>query len=296
MSALNQILKKVACFPTHGKQKNYSIDDAAVVQKRTLKYLIRRARFTAFGEHYQFPRMLDADDPVNQFKRIVPIHTYRDMYVRWWYRLLNGESYVTWPGKQKYFITKGFETEDAKKAIPVSRLIINSYCHAGKRFLSLFPVAEENETGLRKPDLNFNKVYYGGTLAAIIAHHKPVKYHCCFRSLFNFNDFKAEPGFLLTEVGWIGMKTNDSDRGYKLIVDNGLYYEFIPFEKEVLQRKNLPREKERTLSLNQVENSKDYIVILTNNSGAWRYFTCYVIRFEEKEKLLFTVTQKVKIS
>lgn len=264
-----------------------------MVQTRTLKYLLRRARFTAFGEHYQFSRMLDSDDSASQFKRVVPIHTYRDMYIRWWYRLLNGESYVTWPGKQKYFITKGFETEDANKAIPVSRLIINSYCHAGKRFLSLFPAGEEDDTNLEKPNLDFNKTYYGGTLAAIIAHHKPVKYHCCFRSLFTSKKFQADPGFLLTEVGWIGMKTNDSDEGYQLIVNNGLYYEFMPFEKEISQKKKLSGEKGETLSLSQVENSKDYKVILTNNSGAWRYFTCYVIRFTARERLQFIVINKL---
>jgi len=296
MSTLIQILQKVVCSSVSDKQQDFGLDEAVVVQKKILKYLIRRAKFTAFGEHYRFQEMIGQIDMVSRFKKSVPIHTYRDMYVRWWYRLLNGESYVTWPGKQKYFLTKGVEQEDEKKVIPVSRSIINAYCVAGRRFLSEFPEKDEEIAGSADLELEFNKIYYKGSLAAIIAHHKPIKYHCCFRTLFLPDISERQNRFLITETGWIGIRTNTLNDGYRLIVDNGLYYEFIPFNNNLPDRKRLQNHMKGTLTLAEVENNMDYAVLLTNNSGAWRYFTCFVIRFIDKEKLVFTVTQKVKVS
>ncbi len=296
MSTLIQILQKVICSSVSDKQQDFTLDEAVVVQKKILKYLIRRAKFTAFGEHYRFQEMIGKNDLTSRFKKSVPIHTYRDMYVRWWYRLLNGESYVTWPGKQKYFLTKGLEQEDGKKAIPVSRSIINSYCVTGRRFLSEFPEKDEEVAGSADLELDFNKIYYGGSLAAIIAHHKPIKYHCCFRTLFLPDSGELQNRFLITEIGWIGIRTKTLKDAYQLIVDNDLYYEFIPFNKNLPDRKGLQSHMKDTLTLEDVENNKDYAVLLTNNSGAWRYFTCYIIRFIDKAKLVFTVTQKVKVS
>jgi len=143
MPVLSQILKKVVCLSGSDKQKDFVLAEAVDIQNKTLSYLLRRAKFTAFGEHYRFQEMISKGNLEEQFKQTVPIHTYGDMYVRWWYRLLHGESYVTWPGKQKYFLTKGFEEPDEKKSIPVSRSIINSYCAVGKKYLAGFSEADQ---------------------------------------------------------------------------------------------------------------------------------------------------------
>jgi len=293
MPVLSQILKKVTCLSVSDKQKDFVLAEAVDIQNKTLSYLTRRAKFTAFGEHYRFQEMISKGNLEEQFKQTVPIHTYGDMYVRWWYRLLNGESYVTWPGKQKYFLTKGFADPDEKKSIPVSRSIINSYCAVGKKYLAGFSEVDQPESDSADLELDFSKTYYGGTLAGIIAHHKPVKYHCCFRTLFIPGVVGKQKHFFITEVGWIGIQKKESTEVFKLLVNNNLYYEFIPFSTKVLVKGALKNQV--TLALNQIENDTEYIVVLSNNSGVWRYFTCHTIRFTDKENLLFTITRKVKI-
>jgi len=296
--AFNQIVKKVICLSTSDKQKTYTHTEAHVVQAKLFKYLIRRGKFTAFGEHYQFQAMLSSGNPVGWFNSTIPIHTYSDMYVRWWYRSLNGETYVTWPGKQKYFVTKGIDNKNSGKYFPVSRAMISSFCVAGKQYLSFFGKEKKSETNhLKEFDLklDYNKVYYGGTLAGIIAHHKPVKYHCCFSDLFVPGTAGNEVGFMLTEVGWVGSKTNLLKDEYRLIIDNGIYYEFLPLTDNMFNDAGKLKDNHATtLSINQLGNNIDYLLIITNNSGAWRYLSGYVIRFVDLKNLMFVVTSRLK--
>ena len=296
--AFNQIVKKVVCLSSSDNQKTYSYVEAQAVQAKLFKYLIRRGKFTAFGEHYQFQAMLSSGNPVGWFNSTVPIHTYSDMYVRWWYRSLNGETYVTWPGKQKYFITKGNDNISSGKYFPVSRAMISSFCNAGKRYLSTFGKEKQSENRNSKEldlKLDFNKVYYGGTLAGIIAHHKPVKYHCCFSELFVPGMSNNEPGFFLTEVGWAGSKVDMQKNEFRLIIDNGIYYEFLPLIDNMLNEAGKLKDNHvATLSLNQLGNNIDYLLIITNNSGAWRYLSEYVIRFVDLTNLMFVVTSRLK--
>ena len=288
-------MKDIACLPLAGKQKIYSLNEAAEVQSKLLKHLLRRAKFTAFGEHYRFSELLNSKKHEEDFKKTVPVHAYRDMYIRWWYRLLNGETYVTWPGKQKYFLTKGNDNQLTGKYIPVSRAIIRSYCIAGKHYLSSLPYkpSEEYDKDLLK--LSYNKTWFGGTLAGIIAHHKPLKFHCCFRDLFCSNSIKKDSGYFLTEAGWVGFGIEKEQHEFRLIINNGLYYEFIPFDKESFDNKTVLGKPEAALSIEEIMEEEKYLLLITNNAGAWRYLTGYVVEFTDKEHLRFRVTDKVKL-
>ena len=72
-------------------------------QVKVLKKLMKKARFTAFGEHYKFSQLLQEKDTVEAFRQNVPAHDYQSMFREWWYRCLNGEPFVTWPNHIKYF-------------------------------------------------------------------------------------------------------------------------------------------------------------------------------------------------
>jgi len=296
VGTINHILKSVVCRKKPDKQHLFTLDEAAAVQERTLRYLIRRAKITAFGEHYQFSKILESKEYLNLFCNQVPIHTYNDMYVRWWYRSLNGETYVTWPGKIKYYITKNQYHQITGKTIPVSREIMRSYLIAGKRYLSMCSDKQVETLQSKLPSLDFYKTYYGGSLAGILSHHNPLKYQLCLANCFAFENSNYDPDFLLTDTGLVGLRQNKSN-SFRLIVDNNLFYEFLPYNNaEVLDKKTLKDLAKKTNTLKQIENGKDYILFLTNNSGAWRYFTEQVVQFTDIEKLEFMVSGKVKVS
>ena len=107
MPILGSIIKKayeLRNIPYAFKNKT----DAYTSQKKVLLRLLKKAQHTAFGEHYKFNEMLKKEDFINAYQQQVPIYDYNSMFRRWWYRALNGEAYVSWPGRIKYFaLTSG---------------------------------------------------------------------------------------------------------------------------------------------------------------------------------------------
>ena len=78
-------------------------------QKKTFTKLISKARYTQFGEAFNFEEMLssaifeDEKEFYTKFKKNVPIYDYNKIYQEWWYKARLGEKNVCWPGKVKYF-------------------------------------------------------------------------------------------------------------------------------------------------------------------------------------------------
>src|SRR5438093_11509954 len=72
-------------------------------QIRVLKKLLRKARFTEFGQHYRFDEILLSAQIEKSFDAIVPVHDYNKIYGEWWKKTLDGVPDVAWPGKIKYY-------------------------------------------------------------------------------------------------------------------------------------------------------------------------------------------------
>ena len=85
-------------------RKQFKIKEASpqTYQEHTLRNLLERGQYTAFGKKYNFDRILSESlDWQSEFKKNVPLHNYNSMYEQWWHRCLKGEENVTWPGKVK---------------------------------------------------------------------------------------------------------------------------------------------------------------------------------------------------
>ena len=95
-------------------------------QKKTLSKLLAKARYTEFGEKYDFEEILSSSlfgEPrefYEKFKSNVPVYDYNKIYGEWWQRLLNGERNITWPGRVKYFALSSGTSEASTKHIPVT--------------------------------------------------------------------------------------------------------------------------------------------------------------------------------
>lgn len=72
--------------------------------------------------------------------------------------------------------------------------------------------------------------------------------------------------------GFIGIQSQAGDPGLEIIVDNGIFYEFVPLDR--WGDANAPR-----LMLHEVEKDVPYVVILTTNAGLWSYDLGDVVRF-----------------
>ena len=104
-------------------------NDARRQQIRVLKKLLKKARFTEFGQQYRFDDILLSKHPGKKFQELVPVHDYNKIYEEWWKKTLEGVPDVTWPGKIKYYALSSGTSEAASKYIPVTKDLLRSNTH-----------------------------------------------------------------------------------------------------------------------------------------------------------------------
>jgi len=72
--------------------------------------------------------------------------------------------------------------------------------------------------------------------------------------------------------GFFGIQDRNESEDMLLMLDYGIFYEFIPLEND-------GEENPKTLSLSEVELNKVYAMVISTNAGLWRYRIGDTIRF-----------------
>ena len=98
----------------------------------------------------------------------------------------------------------------------------------------------------------------------------------------------------LASEGYIAFQVDLMTRVMQLLVDNGMYYEFIPFNEDNFDEDGNVRPNAKTLLLDEVEEKTDYAILLSTCSGAWRYLIGDTISFINKERCEMAVTGRTK--
>ena len=107
-----------------------------------------------------------------------------------------------------------------------------------------------------------------------------------YKKLFPKDSFKYYEIYNASE-GFFGIQDqNDSDE-LLLMLDYGIFYEFIPMD-------TFGTLNQRVIRLNQVELHKNYALVITTNSGLWRYLIGDTIRFTSLSPYRIKVTGRTK--
>ena len=80
----------------------------------------------------------------------------------------------------------------------------------------------------------------------------------------------------------------------KLLPNRGVFFEFIPFDKEHFDANGELKNKHFALTIDNIEDNKDYALVISTNSGLWRYLIGDLIRFVDKENLRIVISGRVK--
>ncbi len=99
-------------------------------------------------------------------------------------------------------------------------------------------------------------------------------------SMYYMENYNASEGYFAIQ------DLPDSDE-MLLMLDYGIYYEFLPME-------NLNDEHPLTLDLSQVELGKNYAIIITTNAGLWRYMIGDTVRFTSLNPFRIQVSGRTK--
>lgn len=151
-------------------------------QIKVLKKLLKKARFTEFGQKFHFDRILLNRNLVKSFQENVPVYDYTKIYKEWWYKTLEGKPDICWPGKIKYYALSSGTSESASKYIPVTNdLLRGNRIVMVRQLLSLrnyrdIPMKSVGKGWLMiggSTDLQKGPGYYEGDLSGISAKKVP---------------------------------------------------------------------------------------------------------------------------
>ncbi len=87
--------------------------------------------------------------------------------------------------------------------------------------------------------------------------------------------------------GFFGIQDQDQSEELLLMLDYGIYYEFLPLE-------NIGADQPKTLSLDQVELHKNYAIIISTNAGLWRYLIGDTVQFTSLHPFRIKITGRTK--
>ena len=379
MPILGSIIKKayeIRNFPIDQKKRLQT--DPGKTQLKVLKRLIKNAQFTAFGEYYNFTEILRKINLVKAYQEKVPIYDYNAMFRKWWYRTLNGESFVSWPGRVKYFALTSGTSEASSKQVPVTDDMIRAIRRASIRQLvssAKFKFPQEfYEKGILmvggSTHLQYNGTYYEGDLSGISAGNLPFWFQHFYKPgkriskerdwstklnemIKNASDwdigiivgvpawiqiilekiidhYKVKsiheiwPNFkvyvhsgvsigpytksleklfgkkvifqesYLASEGYIAYQNGIEARAMKMILDNGIFYEFVPFTDENFDSEGNIKQNAQAVTIRDVEADKEYALLLSTCSGTWRYLIGDVVKFISTEKYEITITGRTK--
>ena len=348
-------------------------------QLRVLKKLLRKARFTEFGQKYRFDEILMGKHPGKKFQELVPTYNYNKIYKEWWHLTLEGKPDVCWPGKIKFYALSSGTREAASKYIPVTNdLLKGNKIVMIKQLLSLrnyvdIPVKSIGKGWLTlggSTDLQKEAGYYAGDLSGITAKKAPFWFQPFYKpgkkiarqrdwnrkleeivakapewdigfivgvpawiqmcmemiieryklntihdmwpnlAFFVHGGVSFEPykkGFqrllgkpityietYLASEGFIAYQDRQYAKGMRLVTNEHIFLEFVPFDHHNFDADGDMVANPQALMIHEVEEGKDYAILLSTSAGAWRYLIGDTVRFVDKERCEIVITGRTK--
>ncbi|MGE5106078.1 MAG: GH3 auxin-responsive promoter family protein [Sphingobacteriales bacterium] len=348
-------------------------------QIKVLKKLLRKARFTEFGQAYRFDEILLSRHAGRKFQEIVPTCDYSKIHSRWWHKTIEGVPDICWPGKIKYYALSSGTSEAASKYIPITTdLLMGNRIVMVKQLLSLrsyedIPVKSIGKGGLMiggSTDLQKGPGYFAGDLSGITAKKAPFWFapfykpgkkiakeknwdkkieeiveqapnwdigyltgvpawvQICLEKIIeryhlnNIHDIWPNLSFFihggvafepykkgfekllahpltyietyLASEGFIAYQDRQHAKGMKLVTNDHLFLEFVPFDDKNFTADGNMIEYPEALMIHEVEEGKDYALLLSSSAGAWRYLIGDTIRFVDKERCEIIITGRTK--
>ena len=87
--------------------------------------------------------------------------------------------------------------------------------------------------------------------------------------------------------GFFGIQDQSDSEDMLLMLDYGIFYEFIPIEDS-------EDESPAAIPLSEVELGKNYAMVITTNSGLWRYNIGDTVKFTSKEPYRIRISGRTK--
>ncbi len=98
----------------------------------------------------------------------------------------------------------------------------------------------------------------------------------------------------LASEGFLAYQSRPNTHAMKLVLNNGIFFEFVPFNEVNFSADGQLLENAETLVLSEIEEGKDYALLISTNAGTWRYLIGDTVRFTSKEHNEIIITGRTK--
>lgn len=107
-----------------------------------------------------------------------------------------------------------------------------------------------------------------------------------YERILPHSDFKYYEIYNASE-GFFAIQDLNYSKDLLLMLDYGIFYEFIPMDV-------FGTDKEKAIRLSEVELNKNYAIMITTNAGLWRYLPGDTVRFTSLNPYRIRVTGRTK--
>jgi hypothetical protein len=98
----------------------------------------------------------------------------------------------------------------------------------------------------------------------------------------------------LASEGFVAFQARKEAEGMRLNFRNGMFFEFVPFNEQNFDENGNIKSNAVALNIGQVELNKNYAILLTTCSGAWRYLIGDTIKFVNLDLCEIKITGRTK--
>ena len=137
----------------------------------------------------------------------------------------------------------------------------------------------QSRTGKKIKDVfpNFSMFVYGGVN---FEPYRAKLFETIGKKIDSIETYPASEGF-------IAYQDSQKAEGLLLLLNSGIFFEFVPAEEYF-------NEKPSRLSIEEVELGKNYAVIINNNAGLWGYSLGDTVKFVSKNPYRIIVSGRIK--
>jgi GH3 auxin-responsive promoter len=98
----------------------------------------------------------------------------------------------------------------------------------------------------------------------------------------------------MASEGLIGYQSRPETRSISLLLKNGIFYEFLPFNDDNFDSNGTLKGNPKTHLIHEVSEDIDYALVMTTCAGAWRYIIGDTVRFTDKSRGEVKITGRTK--
>jgi hypothetical protein len=106
------------------------------------------------------------------------------------------------------------------------------------------------------------------------------------KEVFYLETYLASEGFLAYQ--------RKKDHALQLSLDNGIFFEFIPFNSSNFKADGSLTENPEVLTIDEVKENEDYALLISTNAGTWRYLIGDTIKFVSARDFEIVITGRTK--